>query len=453
MPNQKIETSEIEKDTIGDSQEYVQYAIEIERTLHELQKDLSNTLDPKQAAMGVLRVATNFYDADWCGILDVDSEVGVWAPVWWYNREHGEMARSSFNEFELLEGYGRWLDCLQNHEPVIIQDIEAIKDEYPVEYSLYKRLEAKSILAVPFWKGPKGFLTLKNPKRYADNISMLRILNFAVVSLINEYHLLESRKLTIMSPRITSEDDVYISIFGEMVITTKEGILTETELKSPKIARLLVYLLLSRKVACSPREIVDALWADEDVDSAVKNIKGLIYRLQQAFGHISNHRLITSTTNGYQLNPKLHITTDYQLFDKKWNVAVKALDIEEKIKYLKKAVDLYQGPMFRSAKHEHWIMATSVSFEMRYLGAVSELMKALFQINDYLGIQQYAAKAVQLCPHSVDVYFWMIVSMYKLNNPEMAKGELRMARCNLLSEEYEELTNRLNEQVQLLLAP
>lgn len=330
MPNQKIETSEIEKDTIGDSQEYVQYAIEIERTLHELQKDLSNTIDPKQATMGVLRVATNFYDADWCGILDVDGEVGVWTPVWWYNREHGEMARSSFNEFELLEGYGRWLDCLQNHEPVIIQDIEAIKDEYPVEYSLYKRLEAKSILAVPFWKGPKGFLTLKNPKRYADNISMLRILNFAVVSLINEYHLLESRKLTIMSPRITSEDDVYISIFGELVITTKEGILTETELKSPKIARLLVYLLLSRKAACSPREIVDALWADEDVDSAVKNIKGLIYRLQQAFGHISNHRLITSTANGYQLNPKLHITTDYQLFDKKWNVAVKALDIEEK---------------------------------------------------------------------------------------------------------------------------
>ena len=184
-----------------------------------------------------------------------------------------------------------------------------------MEYSLYKRLEAKSILAVPFWKGPKGFLTLKNPKRYADNISMLRILNFAVVSLINEYHLLESRKLTIMSPRITSEDDVYISIFGELVITTKEGILTETELKSPKIARLLVYLLLSRKAACSPREIVDALWADEDVDSAVKNIKGLIYRLQQAFGHISNHRLITSTANGYQLNPKLHITTDYQLFD------------------------------------------------------------------------------------------------------------------------------------------
>ncbi len=445
--------SDFEKDINGDTQEYVQYAIEIERTLHELQKDLSNTLDPKQAAMGVLRVATEFYDADWCGILDVDGEVGVWTPVWWYNREHGEMARSSFNEFELLEGYSRWLKCLQNHEPVIIHDTESVKDEAPVEYALYQRLEAKSIMAVPFWKGPKGFLTLKNPKRYKNNISMLRMLNFAVVSLINEYHLLESRKLTIMSPRVTADTDIYISLFGEMKITTASGVLTEAELKSPKIARMLVYLLLSRKVACSPREIVDALWPDEDVDNAVKNIKGLIYRLQQAFGLISKHRLIISTPNGYQLNQKLNIFTDYQLFDKKWNIAVKSIDMEEKVNYLKKAVDLYQGSLFRTARHEHWLMPTSASFEMRYLGAVTELMKSLFYINDFVGIQQYAAKALQMCPHCVDVYFWMIVAMHRLNHPEMAKGELRMARCNLLPEEYEELTTRLNEQVQSVLHP
>lgn len=454
MPKKaQAEVKDFESNIAGDTQEYVQYAIEIERTLHELQKDLSNAIDPKQAALGVLQVATDFYDADWCGILDVDTEVGVWTPVWWFNKELGAMARTSFNEFELLEGYGRWMDSLRKHESIIIHDAEAIKEEFPAEYALYKRLGADAILAVPFWKGPKGFLTLKNPKRYKNSISMLRMLNFAVASLVNEYHLLESRKLTIISPRITNEDDVYISIFGELVITTKDGIITESELKSPKIARLLVYLLMSRKIACSPREIVDALWPDEDVDSAVKNIKGLIYRLQQAFGLISKNRLIVSNANGYQLNPQLHIVTDYQLFDKKWSIAVKTIELEEKISYLKKAVDLYQGPLFRSAKHEHWLMATATSFEIRYLGAVSELMKSMFHINDYLGIQQYAAKAIQMCPHSVDVYFWMIVSMYKLNNPEMAKGELRMARCNLLPEEYDELTERLNDQVQSILHP
>ena len=279
------------------------------------------------------------------------------------------------------------------------------------------------------------------------------MLTFALVTLINEYHLLESRKLTIISPRITNDTDVYITLFGDLKITTKAGVLSEDELKSPKISRLLVYLLMSRKSACSPREIVDALWPDEDVDNAVKNIKGLIYRLQHAFGLISEYRLIVSTTNGYQLNPKLNIFTDFHLFDKKWNIAIKAIDIEEKIYYLKKAVDLYQGPLFQSAKHEHWIMPYVVSLEMRYLGAVSELMKSLYQVEDYLSIQQYASKAMQLCPHSVDVYFWMIVSMHQLKHPEMARSELRMARCNLLPEEYEELAKRLEEQVQIILHP
>ena len=57
---------------IGDRCEYVQYAIEIERTLHNMQKELNTCIDPRKAAMLIMRVATEFYDADWCGILDVD---------------------------------------------------------------------------------------------------------------------------------------------------------------------------------------------------------------------------------------------------------------------------------------------------------------------------------------------------------------------------------------------
>ena len=44
--------------------------------------------------MLIMRVATEFYDADWCGILDVDMEIGVWTPIWWYDREFGEMAQT-----------------------------------------------------------------------------------------------------------------------------------------------------------------------------------------------------------------------------------------------------------------------------------------------------------------------------------------------------------------------
>lgn len=112
---------------IGDRCEYVQYAIEIERTLHNMQKELNTCIDPRKAAMLIMRVATEFYDADWCGILDVDMEIGVWTPIWWYDTEFGEMAQTKFEEFELSEKYGRWIQCLRDHEPIIVPDVERLE--------------------------------------------------------------------------------------------------------------------------------------------------------------------------------------------------------------------------------------------------------------------------------------------------------------------------------------
>ena len=165
-------------------------------------------MEPKKVALHIMRVATEFYNADWCGILDIDTEVGVFTPIWWYDTEFGEMGQTKFNEFEYSEKYKRWIYCLENHEPVIIPDIEEIKEEYPEEYVLYQRLDAKSVIAVPFWKGPTGFLVLRNAKRYRAHASFLRMLNYAVISSLNEHYLLETRKLTIISPRIANDLDV-----------------------------------------------------------------------------------------------------------------------------------------------------------------------------------------------------------------------------------------------------
>ena len=253
-------------------------------------------------------------------------EIGVWTPIWWYDTEFGEMAQTKFEEFELSEKYGRWIQCLRDHEPIIVPDVEAIKEEMPDEYMLYRRLDANAVMAVPFWKGPTGFLTLRNAKKYKNQTGFLRMLNYAVISSLNEYFLLETRKLTIISPRITNATDVYISLFGELKITTEKGVLTEQELKSPKIARLLVYLLLKGKMTASPREIASAIWPGEDIEATVKNIKGLVYRFRQTFELLSDHRLIESTPTGYQINPRLNVFTDFQLFDKKWSIAMKAAD-------------------------------------------------------------------------------------------------------------------------------
>ena len=429
---------------LTDVVEYARYSMDIERTFAEVQKGLAVCYDPKEIALNVMRVATEFYDADWCGIFEVDLELGIFSPFWWYNRELGAMAQTLSKEIEVLE-YQRWIDSLKNHTAMVIEDAEAVRETYPEEYGLYHRLQVKNLMAVPFWKGPLGFLVLRNPKRYTKQTSFLRMLNYVVVNSLSEYFMIETSKLTLTSPRITNDNDVYISLFGEMKIIGPKGVLTESELKSPKISRLLVYLLLSKKNGVSPREMADAIWPDEDADCVCKNFKGLIYRLQQAFSLISDKRLVESTPNGYQLNPKLNITTDFRLFELKKTNAINAPTAEQKIELLKKAVNLYAGSFFHTAASEHWIMATAVNYQHQYIAAVGELLKTLFDERDYASVHHFSAKALKFEPHSEDVYFWMIRSLVRIGHTEMARGELRTAQAKLFDEEYDVLMNRLKE--------
>lgn len=442
---QNIKTlNENEEFDLADVAEYARYSMEIERTFAELQKGLAVCYDPKEIALNVMRVATDFYDADWCGIFEVDLELGIFSPFWWYNRELGAMSKTLSGEIEVME-YQRWIDSLNNHTAMIIEDKEAVRDTYPEEYELYTRLQVKNLMAVPFWKGPVGFLALRNPKRYTKQTSFLRMLNYIVVNSLSEYFMIETSKLTLTSPRINSDNDVYISLFGELKITGSKGVLTEEELKSPKIARVLVYLLLTKKNGVSPREMADAIWPDEDIDSITKNFKGLIYRLQQAFSLISDSRLVISTPNGYKLNCKLNITTDYELFQMKRTNALNATTAEQKISLLEKAFDLYNGSFFRSAAGEHWIMPTAVDYYHKYVSLAGELLKTLYEEMHYGCVHNYATRALQHAPHAEDLHFWMIRSLMRVGHSEVARGELRMAQTKLLDEEYSALVDRLKE--------
>ena len=442
-----MESSEAD---VGNEMEYVRYAVEIERTIHRLHGEIAGCEDPKKVAMSVMETISRFYDADWCGIIHIDLNVGVWTPLWWYDAKNGPMAPNICKEFELSDYCERWLECLKNRVAVKIPDIEKIREENPEEYKLYQRLGVESILAVPFWKRPMGFLALRNPKRYQNHGSLLRLLNHAIGSALNEFFLMETNKLAITSPRIEKDTDVYISMFGELKITTSKGVLTEQELKSPKIVRMLVYLLLSQKSASAPREIADAIWPHEESDAPGRNLKGLVYRLQQSFSLISDQRLIESTSHGYQINPKLNVFTDVQLFERKWRKALNANTAEEKAELLKKAVELYNGDLLHSASLEHWIIGQSVHYQHRYIGAVTELLKTLHQDRDYHCVHRYAAKALAIVPHSADIYYWLIYAIHKQGHSEIARCELRNAKNRLLEEEYIMLENRLSAEAGMI---
>lgn len=66
--------------------ENVQCALDFENTMNELETQLYyRHLPPKEVALRVMEAACKFYDADWCGLIQVDLDLGLWKPLWWHN--------------------------------------------------------------------------------------------------------------------------------------------------------------------------------------------------------------------------------------------------------------------------------------------------------------------------------------------------------------------------------
>lgn len=423
--------------------EEILYALQFERTLRELEAHLHNTDDPEVIAKDMLVAAMEFYDGDWCGVFDVDLTMKVWTPILWFNGKTGGMTPTTFMELEEGDYLPRWIESIQMGKPMIVPDVEAIRDTHPEEYEVYTRLKAHSLIAVPFWKRPTGFLLVRNPKRYVNHTSLLQIMAFVAVSSINEKRLMDSTKMSLTPEVIKKDTDIVINLLGNLEIITSKGVLTEQDIKSPRVCRMLVYLLLHPKRAASPYAISTAIWPDEDPDNAGKNMKSLVYRFQQCFGLISDYRLIDSSLPGYRINPELNIITDLQIFDQYWQEGQKSTSLSAKGNLMKKALEIYKNGVLPAFADEHWLMPTVAHYSLRYVGVLNELLSTLDMAHDYVCIHEYANIAIKAVPGSPDAYYWLIYAMNHLGTTEIARNELRVAKQILTSEEYSELLERL----------
>ena len=328
-----------------EEKEYVQYTLELERVLSAMEEHLHESNDPEEIVQHALVTACQFYGGDWAGFLDIDLDLNIWTPYMWYNTNPHDRTNKLLREFESSDFLYRWVAAMKENRPLIVKDCEAVKDEYPHEYEMYQRLGMKSVIAVSVKPFPTGFLVVRNPTRYQNQSSMLQMIAFVIIKGVSEKQLLDSAKQAWSPEDIKNSNDVIIHLFGEMEIYTSKGVVREGDLKSPKISRLLAYLLMHPKRVIPPREIAETIWPDEalEQDNPGQNMKHLIYRLRQHFALLLDEQIIESTPYGYRLNPKLHFMTDLQQFEKYKEAANSTASIISKVDFLKKALRLYKG--------------------------------------------------------------------------------------------------------------
>lgn len=229
-------------------EEYIRYCIEQEQVVSALEASLHTSDDPKEIAMQTLKVACSFYGGNWAGILEVDLELDVWNPLWWFNMSKHDRTMQLFGEFEIAKFMPNWVQSLESGIPIIISDAKTVRKDHPEEYEVYKRLEVGSVIGVPFGPNPVGFLAIRNPTRYINHTSMMSILAYVLHRAMAQQKTIDSSKLTLSADEIHSDRDIIINFFGSMEIQTSQGVLKERDFNSPKSSRVATYLLLNRKL-------------------------------------------------------------------------------------------------------------------------------------------------------------------------------------------------------------
>ena len=421
----------------------IQCALDIVHTIDELEDPLqSRSSTPKDTALRILEAACKFYDADWCGLIQVDLDLRLWTPFWWHNTGVEDKTTILTEEFESADFLDRWVLAIRKNLPMVVPDTTVVKDSHPTEYNLYQRLSIKSVMAVSLEPRPIALLAVRNPKRYLHQTSMLRVLAYVLLASYNEQKMLNRLQMVCIPTTIKNNTDIYISLFGQLQISTSSGTLKESDYNSPRISQLLTYLLISNEKAHSSLEIAQALWPDDSTNPA-KNMRNLIYRLRQTFGLISDAELIVSTASDYQFNPKIHIIADYQQFDEFIRSASAASSIINRVELLKSAIDLYNGKILSSAEGEHWLIQFATKYHIAYIGAVNELLKQLASLHSYDLLNQYAMRSLTIAPENTKGYYWLIRSLKAQGMDELASNEYRLAKQKLTDNEYLDLLDLL----------
>lgn len=428
-------------------EDYIIYCVEQEQTIDHLESALHTSDNPEEIAMQTLKTACEFYAADWAGIIELDLDLGITTPRWWYNTDPKVNRLQRMYEYENLTPMQTWLHSIKSGEPIIIEDISTVARTLPQEYSVYKRLGVRSLVAVPFGPNPLGFLVLRNPQKYIRLTSTLNTLAYVMHRAMAQRDTMNRAKMVLKPEEITSDKDIIINFFGDMEIYTQDGVWKEHDFHSPKCSRAVAYIMLHPKTAHSALSIADALSTEDtsDVDTINKNIRAYMFRFRKSFDLISRHKLIEYGPNGYRLNPSLHIKTDLQQFENLWELTRQDIPLTQKVHALKQAIKLYRGTVFASACDDHWLVSIATEYKMKYISIVNELLAILARFEDYGGVQHYATKALGLVPENVKGHYWLIYAMYHSGAVTLAKQEMQQAKLRLNEDEFSSLKNYIRK--------
>ena len=388
-----------------------------------------------------------FFDGDWMGLIDFDLSMGAWSTKYFYNKATDSTSKTLIQETECAEQAMRWLVAIRNNAPIIIEDIEEIKESAPKEYAMYKRLKVESVLAVPYRNNGSGLLVVRNPKRFKSNYVALNIMSYIVTSELNAIrrrrHI--SRKTVEYEPK--NYNEVQIRLFGDMKIIGKDLVISKCEIAEP-IRFLIAYLAMNPGKAICPEQL------NELYGEKICSWKNLVYKFRTKWKMLrfmdgEENQLIITTGHGYMLNPDMKIFVDAIHVSEMMKAIEDSGDVAAQIEMLRKFMAMFYGEFMESENMDNQFITEYKSlYTTTFVAKMDKLLELLYSQKQFSALIGYSMDILKIYSGSVNVYAWRIAVFRQQGQMDLVKTTYETASSIFDEDEIK----MLDEKVESILS-
>ena len=199
---------------------------------------------------------------------------------------------------------------------------------------------------------------------------------------------------------------VYISFFGIFSIKTRYGKLTEYDINSNQMKKLIAYLVLNRKSLISVDILTAILWPQGN-DDPYTALRGLVFRCKKILKSIFPEDDFIIPRNGsYIINPTFDLVVDAEQLQviSKYEITVSGA---------KAFLDNSCYPFIESLANDIWGLPVCTYYNSRLVTYICAVVSKMIETSDYDDAVRYAKNGLLIDHMSEELHLLIIDSLVK----------------------------------------
>lgn len=407
---------------------------DFQTALRLLEERLRSLEESEDIINGLLQGAAEFYGAARASVVEADRDLKIGLLTYEWCAEGVEHQKDML-QYLAVESFPRWCDFLSLNKPVVIPDMEEIRDTYPDEYQFFQRYGVQSVLAAPFSKRiNQGYIAVDDPTRFQDDPTFLFIVSYAVVVELNEIKLSQSIAAAQRASKY-SDHDVYVNCLGDLEIRNAKGTLTEEDISSDLCLNLFALIITNTKRPLKADRLAAELWPGDVIDNPYRSVSNIAYRLRRILSIIGLEDLIVGRHGAFVINPEYTVYTDFDRFEETCRRLKAETNHKAQYDLYRSAVALYRGDLFSKISYQHWLMPAASYYRNIYLRIIKGYVERKIGQRDYHAAHHAVVDALNHAPYDSELNVDMILIMYHRGGAELAKSFLQTAESYMSKEQ------------------